>query len=275
MAIKLIIAGCCGRMGQAIARCALQDSVFAIGAAFEAPGHASLGKEYGTVLGHPSSLGVSIGHDAKAALSSGDVLIEFTTPEVTVEHARLAQQACRPMVIGTTGLSEAHVGTLREAAKAIPIVFSPNMSLGVNVLCELAQLAAQRLGLGYDVEVVEAHHKAKKDAPSGTAKRLAEVLAATRKAAESACCGTSSPARMVPARSQPTNTIPVHAVRAGDIVGDHTVIFAGPAERLELTHRAHSRDVFAQGALRAAQFVHRQGPGLYDMSHVLKAAVTC
>ncbi len=252
MAVKLIIAGCCGRMGQAIARCALQDSVFAIGAAFEAPGHASLGKDYGTVLGRPTALGVHIGSDAKAALGAGDVLIEFTVPEVTVEHVKLAQQAKRPMVIGTTGLSEAQVGALRDAAKTIPIVFSPNMSVGVNVLFELAQLAAQRLGVGYDVEVIEAHHKAKKDAPSGTAKRLAEVLATARK--------------------QPVSAIPVHAVRAGDIVGDHTVILAGPAERLELTHRAHSREVFAQGALRAAQFVHGRSPGLYDMSHVLKAA---
>ncbi len=254
MSIRLIIAGCCGRMGQAIARDALSDSIFSVGAAFEAPGHVSLGKDYGLVLGRPAALGVQIGSDAKAALGAGDVLVEFTTPEVTVEHARLAQQAKRAMVIGTTGLSEAQVGTLREAAKSIPIVFSPNMSVGVNVLFELAQLAAQRLGLTYDVEVVEAHHKAKKDAPSGTAKRLADVLASARK--------------------QPVSAIPVHAVRAGDIVGDHTVILAGSAERLELTHRAHSRDVFAQGALKAAQFVHRQPPGLYDMSHVLKAGGT-
>jgi 4-hydroxy-tetrahydrodipicolinate reductase len=141
---------------------------------------------------------------------------------------------------------------VREAAAAIPVIFSPNMSLGVNVLFELARTAAQRLGLGYDVEVVESHHKQKKDAPSGTAKRLAEVLA--------------------DARRQPPSQIPVHAVRAGDIVGDHTVILAGPAERLELTHRAQSRDVFAAGALRAAQCAAAQKPGLYDMSDVLKHA---
>ena len=253
MAITLIIAGCCGRMGQAIARCALQDAVFTVGAAFEAAGHAGVGNDYGTLLGRPTALGVQIGSDAKTALGQGEVLIEFTAPEVTVEHARLAQQLRKPMVIGTTGLTESHVGALRDAAKTIPIVFSPNMSVGVNVLFELAQLAAQRLGAGYDVEVIEAHHKQKKDAPSGTAKRLAEVLAS--------------------ARRQPTSAIPVHAVRAGDIVGDHTVILAGPAERLELTHRAQSREVFAQGALRAARFVRTQAPGLYDMSHVLKNAI--
>ncbi len=251
MSISLVISGCCGRMGQAIARCALQDSLFSIGAAFEATGHEAIGRDIGTVLGRSAALGVKIVDDAKTAIGKGDVLIEFTTPEVTVAHVQLAQSLRKPMVIGTTGLTDAHRAMVQEAAKAIPIVLSPNMSLGVNVLFELAQLAAQRLGLAYDVEVVESHHRQKKDAPSGTAKRLAEVLAA--------------------ARRQPASAVPVHAVRAGDIVGDHTVIFAGPAERLELTHRAQSRDVFAQGALAAAAFVAKQRPGLYDMSDVLKA----
>jgi len=153
------------------------------------------------------------------------------------------------MVIGTTGLSDAQRETIRLVSATIPIVLSPNMSLGVNVLFELAQAAAHRLGPGYDVQIVESHHRHKPDAPSGTAKRLAEVLASAR--------------HHLPA------AIPVHAIRAGDIVGDHTVIFAGPSERMELTHRAHSREVFAQGALRAARFVVGKPPGLYDMSHVL------
>ena len=251
MAIKLVISGCCGRMGQAVARCALSDSLFAIGAAIEAKGHEAVGRDLGTVLGRPSALGVKIMDDANAAIGAGDVLIEFTMPEVTVAHVQAAQQLHKPMVIGTTGLSEAQRAAVQEAAKVIPIVLSPNMSLGVSVLFELAQLAAQRLGPAYDVEVVESHHRQKKDAPSGTAKRLAELLAAVRK--------------------QPASSVPVHAVRAGDIIGDHTVVLAGPAERLELTHRAQSREVFARGALRAAQFVHSQPPGLYDMSHVLKS----
>ena len=234
-------------MGQAIARCALQDSVFAIGAALEASGHEAIGRDLATVLGRPAGLGVRVADDAKAAIGQGDVLIEFTIPDVTIAHAQLAQSLQKPMVIGTTGLSSAQQETLRLAAKTIPIVFSPNMSLGVNVLFELAQLAAQRLGAAYDVEIIESHHHEKKDVPSGTAKRLAELVGAVRK--------------------QPS--IPVHAVRAGDIVGDHTVILAGPSERLELTHRAQSRDVFAQGALRAARFIIGRPPGLYDMSHVL------
>ena len=250
MTIRLVISGACGRMGQAIARCALVDSVFTVGAALEATGHQAAGKDYASILGHPAGSSVAVSTDAKAALAQGDVLIEFTSPEATVKHVQLAQEARKPMVIGTTGLAEAELLSLRNAAKIIPIVFSPNMSVGVNVLFEIAQLACQRLGTSYEVEIVEAHHKHKKDAPSGTAKRLAEVVAA--------------------ARQQPASGVPVHAIRAGDIVGDHTVILAGPSERLELTHRAHNREVFAQGALRAAQFVVKQKPGLYDMSHVLK-----
>ena len=251
MSVRIVIAGCGGRMGRAIGQTALQDHGVTIAGAFEVPGHALLNMDYGSVLGHASPLGVRVVSDARQAIGQGDVVIEFTAPEPTLVHLDLARALRKPMVIGTTGLSEAQIAAVKSAAQAIPIVFSPNMSLGVNLLFELSQLAAQRLGLAYDVEVVEAHHRQKKDAPSGTAKRLAEGLASARK--------------------KPVNTIPVHAVRAGDIVGDHTVILAGPAERLELTHRAHSREVFARGAITAAQFVATQKPGLYDMSHVLRA----
>lgn len=256
MAIQLVISGCCGRMGKTIARCALADPTFEIRAALEAPGSLDIG-DYSKVLGQPLPRDITVINVPAVAIPDRNqipdqqvVLIEFTTPEATVEHAQLARTRNVPMVVGTTGLSQAQQAVLREAAKTIPIVFSPNMSPGVTVLFELAQLAAQRLGQTYDVEVVEAHHRHKKDQPSGTAKRLAEELAA--------------------ARGQSVASIPVHALRAGDIVGDHTVVLAGPSERLELTHRAHSRDVFAQGVLRAARFVVSQPPGLYDMSHVLK-----
>ena len=249
MPIKLVISGIAGRMGSRIASLALADSVFTVAGALEASGHPALGQDAGAVLGG-KSLGVRVSDDAAAALRTGDVLIEFTQPQPTLEHLRLARSAKKSVVIGTTGFSDQERAAIADAAKEIPIVFSPNMSVGVNLLFELAQIAAQRLGLSYDVEVVEAHHKHKKDAPSGTAKRLVEALAHGRK--------------------QPVENIPVHAIRAGDIIGDHTVVLAGPSERLELTHRAQSRDVFAQGALKAAQFVVAQPPGLYDMSHVLK-----
>jgi 4-hydroxy-tetrahydrodipicolinate reductase len=252
MAIKLVIAGCGGRMGGTIARCALKDTAFTIGSALEVVGHEAIGRDLGLVLEQPADLGVKVISDARLALHHGDVLIEFTTPDATVTHAQIARELRKPMVIGTTGLTDAQLGTLRLAAETIAVVRSPNMSLGVNVLFELVRLAAQRLGPGYDVAVLESHHRQKRDAPSGTAKRLMEAAAS--------------------ARGQLPGAIPVQAVRAGDIVGDHTVLFAGPAERLELTHRAHAREVFALGALRAAQFVVRQPPGLYDMSHVLGAS---
>ncbi|HBH97615.1 MAG TPA: 4-hydroxy-tetrahydrodipicolinate reductase [Candidatus Omnitrophica bacterium] len=249
MAIKLVISGCCGRMGIRIASLALEDSIFAVAGAIETKGHPSIGQDVGQLVGVKPT-GTHVTDDVKGAIQAGDVLIEFTRPEPTVEHVRIAAQLKRPAVIGTTGLTDAQRAEIIQAAKTVPIVLSPNMSVGVTLLFELAQIASQRLGGAYDVEVVEAHHKAKLDSPSGTAKRLAEVVAEGRR--------------------QPTETIPVHAIRAGDVVGDHTVIFAGPSERLELTHRAQSRDVFALGALRAAQFVVTQRPGLYDMRDVLK-----
>jgi 4-hydroxy-tetrahydrodipicolinate reductase len=184
-------------------------------------------------------------------LREAEVLVECTQPQPTIEHVQLAAQFHTPTVIGTTGLTEPQRAVIVEAAKAIPIVLSPNMSVGVTVLFELVELAAKRLGRPYDVDVVEAHHRAKRDAPSGTAKRLAQLLASSR--------------------TQATEAIPVHPIRAGDIVGDHTVVFAGPSERLELVHRAHSRDAFAVGALKAAQWVRAKPPGVYDMRHVLNA----
>lgn len=250
----LVISGACGRMGQTIGRSALQAPGVTVGGAFEVAGHAMIGHDYGSVLGLSGRLGIPVLDDPKAAMARGNVVIEFTLPEPTLAHVAAAKTLKKPMVIGTTGFSEAQLSKIRAAAKAIPIVLSPNMSLGVNLLLLLARTAAERLGLDYDVEVIEAHHRHKKDAPSGTAKRLAEVLAE--------------------ARHQPLKTIPVHAVRAGDIVGDHTVLLAGPAERIELTHRAHSREVFARGALVAAQFVIGRRPGLYDMADVLNKVGT-
>jgi len=237
-------------MGQRITALALADSEWSVAGAIEFSGHPSLGQDLGVLLGL-KALGVRVTDDARAAMQAGEVVIEFTQPEATVAHVRLAATLRKPIVVGTTGLSEAQRATVADAAKTIPLLLSPNMSLGVNVLFELVEATAKRLGMIYDVEVIEAHHRTKKDAPSGTAKRLVEGLAK--------------------ARRQPSDQIPVHAIRAGDIVGDHTVIFAGSAERLELTHRASSRDVFAKGALAAAQFLRMQPAGLYDMSHVIAA----
>ena len=241
-------------MGARIVALALSDSVFLVTGAMEATGHPTIGQDVGLLVG-TKAIGVRVVDDPSTALKAGSVLIEFTRPEATLEHVRIAQQRKIPVVIGTTGLSDAQREAVVAASKDIPIVLSPNMSVGVNLLFELVQIAARRLGLAYDIEVVEAHHRAKQDAPSGTAKKLIEVLAASR--------------------SQPSTKIPVHSMRAGDIVGDHTVIFAGPSERLELTHRAQSRDAFAVGALRAAHFLSSQRKaGLYEMSDVLQASLS-
>ena len=250
MATKIVVAGCCGRMGQRIGVLALADAAaFQLAGGLEARGHDAIGQDLGTLIaGKP--IGVRVTDQLDDALRAGEVLIDFTQPEATLEHLQAAVRLKKAMVIGTTGLTDAQRAQIEQAAAAIPVVYSPNMSVGVNVLFELVELAAKRLGLAYDVEVVEAHHKMKKDSPSGTAKRLVEGVAR--------------------GRQQPPASVPTHAIRAGDIVGDHTVVFAGVAERLELTHRAQSRDVFAQGALRAAQFAAGQQPGLYDMSHVLQ-----
>ncbi len=248
-AVSIAIPGCGGRMGQRIAALALQDSGMKLAAGLEAKGHALIGRDLGDVLG-AARLGIAVTDDAEAALRSADILIDFTRPEPTMEHVQVARRLRRGIVIGTTGFSDAQQTAIRDAAKEIPVLLSPNMSVGVNLLFELVQTAARRLGLRYDVEIVEAHHRAKQDAPSGTAKRLAQAAA--------------------DGRGQQPQDVPVHAIRAGDIVGDHTVLFAGPFERLELTHRAHGRDAFAIGALSAARFLRGQRAGLYDMSHVLQ-----
>ena len=248
--IRLVISGYCGRMGACIAALARADRAFRIAGALEYTGHDCVGRDAGECLGLPR-LGVVVTDRTEQVIAAGDVLIEFSSPAATIAHVQVARRLRKRVVIGTTGLSDAQRRQITAAAHSIPILYAPNMSVGVNLLFELAAQAAGRLGPDYQMEIVEAHHRQKKDAPSGTAKRLAEVVAA-------AC-------------RVPVARIPVHAIRAGDIVGDHTLILAGPGERLELTHRAHNRDTFARGALHAAQFLARQRrPGLFGMQDVLR-----
>ena len=248
--IRLVISGCCGRMGSRIAALAQADRAFRITGAIEHAGHACLGRDVGECLGS-GHLGVLITDRAERAIAEGDVLIEFTNPEATMAHLQAARRLNKRMVIGTTGLTDTQHRQIAAAARTIPVLYAPNMSVGVNLLFELAAQAAGRLGSEYELEIVEAHHRHKQDAPSGTAKRLAEVAAKARRV--------------------PVARIPIHAIRAGDIVGDHTLLLAGPGERLELTHRAHSRDTFAQGALRAARFLaHQRRPGLFSMQDALQ-----
>ena len=266
--MKLCIAGSGGRMGQALLEATLADAGFSLAGALEVPGNALLGRDAGERTGVVT--GVTITADIPRALSGSDVLVDFTRPEGTLAHLGACVQAGVGAVVGTTGLTAAHKRVVSDSAKTIPIVFAPNMSVGVTVLTRLVELGAQLLGEGYDVEILEMHHRHKVDAPSGTALQLG--------AAAAQALGRDLERDGVFARNgavgeRKAGTIGFAALRGGDVVGDHTVIFAGAGERVELAHKAGSRINFAQGALRAARFVadkRAQGAaGLFDMRDVL------
>ncbi len=265
---RIAIAGAAGRMGQALIEAALADPGLTLAAALDVPGSPTAGRDAGERIGRTT--GVIVGADVGAAVRAADVLIDFTRPEGTLAHLAACAQHGTGAVVGTTGLSETQKSKLAEFARAIPIVFAPNMSVGVNVLAMLVEAAARRLGPAYDVEIVEMHHRHKIDAPSGTALLLGE--AAARGA------GRAFPQCAVYAREGATDerkagTIGFAALRGGDVVGDHAVIFAGTGERLELAHKAGSRQNFAAGALRAAHYVAERRSarqaGLADMQDVL------
>ncbi|MDD5042683.1 MAG: 4-hydroxy-tetrahydrodipicolinate reductase [Candidatus Omnitrophica bacterium] len=234
--VKLGIAGACGKMGRRIYELALQDKDIEVALLLEKKGTPLIGKEIGRMK-------VSSNLDG---LFLTDVLVDFTLPEACEEHLDYAAKYKKAVVLGTTGLSQAQMGKVEEISKLVPVVFSPNMSIGVNVLFSALGEIAGRLGPDYSVEIVEAHHKWKKDSPSGTAKKMAEAIQRVTK-----------------------KDIPVHSVRLGDIFGDHTVIFCGNSERIEIKHQAHSRDLFAVGAVKAAKWVSSRPAGLYSMQDVL------
>lgn len=235
--IKIGIAGACGKMGRRIFELASFDRDLEVGLLLEKKGTPLIGSQMG-------KLKVSSNPDG---LFLVDVLIDFTLPEAADEHLDYVAKYKKALVLGTTGLTDAQKNKVEEVAKIVPVVFSPNMAIGVNVLFSILPEIAKKLGPDYSVEIVEAHHKAKKDAPSGTAKKLAEVINQVTK-----------------------KDIPLHSVRLGDIVGDHTVVFCGNSERIEIKHQAHSRDLFAVGALKAAKWIAGKPAGLYSMQDVLK-----
>ncbi len=263
--IQIIVCGIGGRMGGRLARLVSESEDLELAGGTERVGHAMIGEDIGTVLGGKAT-GLKVTDDLSRIVERGDVVIDFTAPEATVEAARICGAAGRAMVVGTTGWSAEQRTQFEEAVQGIPCVFAPNYSVGVNVLFRLVEEAARILGDGYDVEIVEAHHRFKKDAPSGTALGLAQAAArgSDRNLDEVAVYGRAG---MVGERRK--EEIGIHAIRAGDIVGEHTVLFGGIGERIELAHKAQSRDTFAQGALRAARFVVKTSPGLYDMGDVL------
>ena len=268
MAIRLAIAGAGGRMGQALIEAALASSDLVLTAALDVPGAAVIGRDAGERFGR--SLGVAITADVEAAVRAADVLIDFTRPAGTLAHLEACTRHGVAAVVGTTGLDAAQKNALAAHARSVPVLFAPNMSIGVVVLADLVERAARALGPAFDIEVIEMHHRHKVDAPSGTALQLGQAAAAG--------AGVDFGASAVYAREGHTGerkagTIGFAALRGGDVVGEHTVIFAGSGERVELTHRATSRQNFAAGALRAARFVaakRDQGrSGLFDMRDVL------
>ena len=242
MSARVAIAGAGGRMGRALVEAVATAPEVTLATAFD------------------------MGDDVRAALAAADVLIDFTRPEGTLDHLAICRDLKRALVIGTTGFDAAQMDAIRAAGRDIAIVMAPNMSVGVNVALRLVELAARSLGPDYDVEVFEIHHRMKGDAPSGTALKLGEVAAKAR--------GATLETNGVFARhgitgERKAGSIGFSAARGGDVVGDHTVYFAGPGERIEITHRSSSRATYAQGALRAARFVVGKPPGLYDMGDVL------
>jgi len=263
--VKVIVAGAGGRMGGRLISLIKESKSFQLVGAVEKKGHAAVGHDAGEVAGC-GKLSIPVSDDLTSLASGADVLIEFTSPEATLAHVEIMASRKKAMVIGTTGLSAEQVSELKTKAKAIPCVLAPNMSVGVNLMLKVIAEMARALGDGYDIEVTEAHHRLKKDAPSGTALKIAQVLAdATGRDLDKVV----APARKGMIGERKRGEIGIQVVRAGDIVGDHTVLFGGIGERLEVTHRATSRDTFAAGALRAAEWVVKQSPGLYDMQDVI------
>lgn len=263
MGIKLAVAGASGRMGRMLVEAALADPAIELAVALDRPDSPELGRDCGDFLGRRT--GVPIDADLDR-LAGAEVLIDFTRPEGTAAHLAACRRRGVRMVIGTTGFDDAGKQAIRDAAERIAIVFAPNMSVGVNATFRLLEVAAAILASGYDVEIIEAHHRHKVDAPSGTALKMGEVVAAAqgKSLKELAVCVREG----VTGERRP-GTIGFAAVRGGDIVGDHTVLFAGTGERIEITHRAGSRMPYALGSMRAARFVAGQSRGLFDMQDVL------
>jgi len=261
----LVVAGAAGRMGGRIIALARESGDLRVAAALERPGHPALGRDAGEQAG-AGTLGVPVTADPAAALTRDRVLVEFTVPEATLEHLRVAAAQGARAVVGTTGLGAAQIDELKRLAGRMAVVFSPNMSVGVNLAFRVLALMARALVDEYDAETTEIHHRMKKDAPSGTAAKMAEVIAEAL-GRDLGKVGVYGRHGLVGERGP--KEIGVHALRGGDIAGEHTVVFSTLGERLELTHRAHSRDTFAHGALRAIRFVAGARPGLYSMHDVL------
>lgn len=262
--MKIAIAGASGRMGRMLIETVVDDPRAELAGAFDRPDSALAGQDAGAFLGRHT--GVTVTAEVDQALAGADYLIDFTRPEGTMAHLQAARRHGVKLVIGTTGFSEAQKAELEAASRTLAMVLAPNMSVGVNVTLKLLEVAARQLSHGYDIEIIEAHHRHKVDAPSGTALKMGEVVARAlgRDLAQCAVYGREG----VTGERDPS-TIGFATIRGGDIVGDHTVLFAGLGERIEIAHKSSSRLSYAQGALRAVRFLADKASGLYDMQDVL------
>lgn len=262
--MRIAIAGASGRMGRTLIEATLAAQDAELAAVFETSGHSMLGRDAGELVA--GARGLMVTDDLAAGLAASDCLIDFTRPAGTLTHLSHCMKNRTSLVIGTTGFSADEKEQIGAAAQQVPIVMAPNMSVGVNLVFRLLDVAARVLDAGYDIEIVEAHHRHKVDAPSGTALRMGEVIAAAlgRDLKDCAVYGREGHTGEREAR-----TIGFATVRGGDIVGDHTALFAGTGERVEITHKAGSRMPYALGALRAARFLRERSSGLFDMQDVL------
>lgn len=264
MARRIAIAGASGRMGRMLVEAVRDADDCALAGALDIPGSPAVGTDAGAFAG--LATGVAITADLREGLKNADVLIDFTRPEGTLAHLTVCRELGVQAVIGTTGFSDAQKAEIAEVAKSVAIMLAPNMSVGVNVTLKLLEMAAKALASGYDIEIVEAHHRHKVDAPSGTALKMGEVIADALGRDLKDCAVY---AREGITGERDPSTIGFSAIRGGDIVGDHTVLFAGIGERIEITHKSSSRVTYAQGSLRAARFLADKKVGLFDMFDVL------
>lgn len=263
--LKVGVVGVAGRMGRMLAEGVIASDDMVLGGATEIEGHSLIGTDVGFVIGS-KPLQVALTSDLNQAFGECSIIIDFSLPKASMKNVWYASIQGKAMVIGTTGFSDEQKDTLIDLAGKIPIVMAPNMSIGVNVMFKAVGMLTEMLGEDYDIEIVETHHRFKKDAPSGTAKGLAQRVAQAR-GVELSDHARYERNGIIGERSQ--GEIGIQTLRAGDIVGEHTVLFAGTGERIEITHRAHSRENFAKGALRAAKWLDGKGPGLYSMIDVL------
>jgi 4-hydroxy-tetrahydrodipicolinate reductase len=263
--LNITVIGAAGKMGSRIITLSKDDKTINVIRAVENEGHKNIGQDIGDVLSLAQA-GIKLVYSVKDVMEKTDVCIDFSNPEATILCLKTLSEHPVPVVIGTTGFKNQQTDEIKSYAEKAPCVFAPNMSVGVNLLLRVLKDIAQVTGDDYDVEIIEAHHRLKKDAPSGTAMKMAQILASAlnRNLEETAVYARKG---LIGKRTQ--KEIGIQTIRAGDIVGEHTVLFGGLGERIEITHKASSRDTFARGALKAAVWVSQQPPGLYDMQDVL------